>query len=64
MAEYAGTGGGLLAVAATAIVIGALANTAAKCGLVLVLGAGPLRSRTLLVTLLITLGTAAVTLLA
>jgi uncharacterized membrane protein (DUF4010 family) len=64
MAEYAGGSGGLLAVAATAIVIGALANTAAKCGLVLVLGAGPLRSRTLVVTLLIALGTAAATLLA
>ena len=64
MAEYAQGKGGVLAVAATAIVIGALANTAAKCGLVLVLGAGPLRRRTLVVTLLVTLGTAAVTFLA
>jgi uncharacterized membrane protein (DUF4010 family) len=64
MAEYAGTDGGLLAVATTAIVIGALANTAAKCGLVITLGAGPLRSRTLVVTLLITLGTAVATVLA
>ena len=64
MAEYAQGGGGLLAVATTAIMIGALANTAAKCGLVLALGAGPLRSRTHVVTLLIALGTAAATLLA
>jgi uncharacterized membrane protein (DUF4010 family) len=56
--------GDALAVAAAAIVVAALANTAAKCGLVLALGAPALKSRVGVATAVIMAGGAAVLLLA
>jgi uncharacterized membrane protein (DUF4010 family) len=56
--------GDALAVAAAAIVVAARANTAAKCGLVLALGAPALKSRVGVATAVIMAGGAAVLLLA
>jgi uncharacterized membrane protein (DUF4010 family) len=60
MAEYA-TAGDSLSIATVSVVIAALANTASKCGLVLALGRGTVRSRALAGTIAVIVATVAVT---
>ena len=54
MAEAA-RGGDSLLMAANAVTVAVLANTAVKCGMVVVLGSAPLRRRVVLVTVLLVL---------